>query len=215
MKFKNKDINSYYIDKITNFNENNLENNININHLNAIFNMTYREMFENYYLKSTKELFQNENYDESFETHINNLIKKYGYEYAMKFKQNAENFIKFYISSKQRLHRIPINNNTKTNNNNIFISEKNSFKLNEKTQNSQAEINNLKKCLNGKNDFNDSNITKNDKKYFEIIKDNIISDINNYKTHSNSSRNSTDGEEGDKNLLNKKRSGPFNVCFCD
>ena len=212
-KFKNKDINSYYIDKITNFNENNLENNININHLNTIFNITYREMFENYYLKSTKELFQNEKYDESFETHLNNLINKYGFEYAMKFKQNAENFIKFYINSKQRVHRIPINNCNKKNNSNkdnIFISEKSNFGINEDNKNSETEINNLKKCLNEKN-----NITKNDKKYFEIIKDSIFSDGNNFKTHTNSSRNSTDGEEGDKNLLNKKRNGPFNVWFSD
>ena len=52
-----------------------------------------------------KELFQNEKYDESFETHINNLINKYGFEYTMKFKQNAENFINFYLYSKQRVHR--------------------------------------------------------------------------------------------------------------
>ena len=216
-KFKNKDINLYYIEKISNFNESNLENSINVSKLNEIFNMTYREMFENYYLKSTKALFQNEKYDESFETHINNLINKYGYEYAMKFKQNAENFIKFYISSKQRVHRIPISNSAKTNteNNNVFISEKNNFEINKDKQNSQTEINNLKKCLNGKNDTNENSIAKGDKKYFEIIRDNIVSDGNNYKTQTNSSGNSTVSEEGDKTLLNKKRNGPFNVWFCE
>lgn len=196
-KFKNKDINLYYIEKILSINEDNL----NINELNLIFNMTYKEMYENYYLKSTKALFQNEKIDESFETHVNNLRDKYGLEYAMKFKQNAENFIKFYVCSKQRVHR--------TNQSNITSS--------------QEEINKLKNSLDEKNDCSstENSITKSDgKKFFEITRDGALCE-GICKTQPNSSGNSCNGEDGEKSekmeksMLGKKRGGPFNVWFCE
>ena len=201
-KFKNKDINLYYIEKILNANENNL----NINELNLIFNMTYKEMYENYYLKSTKALFQNEKIDESFETHVSNLKNKYGLDYAMKFKQNAENFIKFYICSKQRIHR--------TFSSNIISKE----------EINQKEINKLKNSLNEKNDCfsTENSLNKNEgKKFFEITRDNVMCDGNICKTQPNSSGNSCNGEDGekseklDKNILGKKRGGLFNVVFCE
>ena len=114
-KFKDKDINLYYIEKIMQMKNDN--ENMGINALKEILNMSYKDMMNNFYLKSTKKLFENEKIDESFEKHIENLIIKYGFNYAMKFRQNAENFVQFYISSKQRNH--------KASNANINIQDKN------------------------------------------------------------------------------------------
>ena len=104
-KFKDKDINLYYIEKIFQMNSNNLFENDSINTLQQLLNTSYKDMMNNFYLKSTKKVFENEKIDESFEKHIENLTIKYGYNYAIKFKQNAENFVNFYISSKQRNHK--------------------------------------------------------------------------------------------------------------
>ena len=199
-KFKNKDINLYYIEKIAQMKGVNPINNANINFLNDILNIPYKDMMNNFYLKSTKKLFENEKIDESFEKHIENLMEKYGYNYAMKFKQNAENFVNFYINSKKRNHK----NNTE-----IFYSDKEN----------QNEIQNLKLFLNKENI---SPNLKQDKKFFEIKRDNSNGDTskcNTIQTQSNSG--SSDGgseqEENDKNekdtkrFLNKKTSGLFNV----
>ena len=104
-KFKDKDINLYYIEKIFQMKSNNLFENDNIITLQQLLNTSYKDMMNNFYLKSTKKVFENEKIDESFEKHIENLTIKYGYNYAIKFKQNAENFVNFYISSKQRNHK--------------------------------------------------------------------------------------------------------------
>ena len=104
-KFKDKDINLYYIEKIFQMKSNNLFENDSINTLQQLLNTSYKDMMNNFYLKSTKKVFENEKIDESFEKHIENLTIKYGYNYAIKFKQNAENFVNFYISSKQRNHK--------------------------------------------------------------------------------------------------------------
>ena len=104
-KFKDKDINLYYIEKIFQMKSNNLFENDSINTLQQLLNNSYKYMMNNFYLKSTKKVFENEKIDESFEKHIENLTIKYGYNYAIKFKQNAENFVNFYISSKQRNHK--------------------------------------------------------------------------------------------------------------
>ena len=104
-KFKDKDINLYYIEKIFQMKSNNLFENDSINTLQQLLNTSYKDMMNNFYLKSTKKVFENEKIDESFEKHIENLTIKYGYNYAIKFKQNAENFVNFYTSSKQRNHK--------------------------------------------------------------------------------------------------------------
>ena len=104
-KFKDKDINLYYIEKIFQMKSNNLFENDSINTLQQLLNTSYKDMMNNFYLKSTKKVFENEKIDESFEKHIENLTIKYGYNYAIKFKQNAENFVNFYISSKQINHK--------------------------------------------------------------------------------------------------------------
>ena len=117
-KFKDKDINLYYIEKIMQIKSNNENENLGINALKDILNMSYKDMMNNFYLKSTKNLFENEKIDESFEKHIENLIIKYGFNYAMKFKQNAENFVQFYLSSKQRNHKGNLNQNEQEKNQN-------------------------------------------------------------------------------------------------
>ena len=199
-KFKNKDINLNYIEKLSKLNENN-NLDIHLIELNKILNLTYKEMFEKYYLKSTKQIFINDKNDESFETHINHLINKYGFEYTMKFKQNAENFINFYLYSKQRIPKNLKNQN-----------------FSEESKNSEYEIKNLKNSLNAKNSFPQ---TKKEKRYFEIIRNNSVIDNSNSKTQPDSSGNSINEEEEknekteNKNLIGKKRNGPFNVLLCN
>ena len=194
-KFKDKDINLYYIEKIMQMKSNNEFENIGINTLKEILNTSYKDMMNNFYLKSNKKLFENEKLDESFETHIENLIIKYGYDYAIKFKQNAENFVQFYISSKQRNHK-GINNSINN------------------TQEKNQNYDNLKMSLNN----NKSNILnlneKVEKKFFEIIRDNTIGDVSKSITtltmsQSDSCDGSSDREE--KSFLNKKRKGIFDV----
>ena len=73
-KFKDKDINLYYIQKIMQLKANTEEENLGIHFLREILNTTYKDMMNNFYLKSTKKLFENEKIDESFEKHIENLI---------------------------------------------------------------------------------------------------------------------------------------------
>ena len=194
-KFKDKDINLYYIEKIMQMKSNNEFENIGINTLKEILNTSYKDMMNNFYLKSNKKLFENEKLDESFETHIENLIIKYGYNYAIKFKQNAENFVQFYISSKQRNHK-GINNSINN------------------TQEKNQNYDNLKMSLNN----NKSNILnlneKVEKKFFEIIRDNTIGDVSKSITtltmsQSDSCDGSSDREE--KSFLNRKRKGIFDV----
>ena len=194
-KFKDKDINLYYIEKIMQMKSNNEFENIGINTLKEILNTSYKDIMNNFYLKSNKKLFENEKLDESFETHIENLIIKYGYNYAIKFKQNAENFVQFYISSKQRNHK-GINNSINN------------------TQEKNQNYDNLKMSLNN----NKSNILnlneKVEKKFFEIIRDNTIGDVSKSITtltmsQSDSCDGSSDREE--KSFLNKKRKGIFDV----
>ena len=186
-KFKDKDINLYYIEKIMQMKNDN--ENIGINALKEILNMSYKDMMNNFYLKSTKKLFENEKIDESFEKHIENLIIKYGFNYAMKFRQNAENFVQFYISSKQRNH--------KANNANINNQDKN------------QKFDNLKISLdNDKNNI----LNKVEKKFFEIIRDNGDASKS-ITTMTLSQSDSCDGssEREDKSFLNKKRKCLFDV----
>ena len=205
-KFKNKDINLYYIEKISQIKGINPINNANINFLNEILNIPYKDMMTNFYLKSTKKLFENEKNDESFEKHIENLMNKYGYNYAMKFKENAENFVNFYINSKQRNHK---------NNSDIFYLSS--------SDKENHEIQNLKLFLNNKE--NDILNSKNEKKFFEIIRDNSTGDTSKCNTILTQSQSGScdvvsEQEENEKNekeekdtkmFLNKKRSGLFNV----
>ena len=187
-KFKDKDINLYYIEKIMQIKSNNQneKENLGIDNLKQILNTSYKDMMNNFYLKSTKNLFENEKIDESFEKHIENLIIKYGYNYAMKFKQNAENFVQFYISSKQRNHK----------GNNLIPN----------AQEKNHNFNNLKMSLNNNKNFIE-------KKFFEIIRDNSNGDVSkSITTLTLSQSDSCDGsEKEEKSFLNKKRKCLFDV----
>ena len=190
-KFKNKDINLYYIEKISQIKGINGINNANIQTLNEILNISYKDMMNNFYLKSTKKLFEHEKIDESFEKHIENLMNKYGYNYAMKFKQNAENFVNFYATSKQRNHK----NNGEISF--LFTSEKD--------KENQNEIKNLKFSLKEENDILN---TTSGKKFFDIIKDNSTGESKCNSIQTQSQSGSCDGgseqEENEKNEKEKK-----------
>ena len=196
-KFKDKDINLYYIQKIMQIKGNSEEENIGINTLRQILNTTYKDMMNNFYLKSTKKLFENEKLDESFEKHIENLIIKYGFNYAMKFKSNAENFVQFYLSSKQRNHRVSNNKNQNGNEN-----EPNYDGLKMSLNNEKSNILNLNE--------------KSEKKFFEIIRDNSNGDASKSITaitmsHSDSCDGSSSSDREDKSFLNKKRKCLFDI----
>ena len=194
-KFKDRDINLYYIEKIMQIKPVNENENLGVNALKNILNISYKDMMNNFYLKSTKKLFENEKIDESFEKHIENLIIKYGFDYAMKYKQNAENFVQFYLSSKQRNHR-GLNN------------------LNQKGEDKNQNYDCLKKKLNHETDNILNSKEKAEKKFFEIIRDNSNGDASKSITALTMSQSdSCDGlsEREDKSFLNKKRKCIFDV----
>ena len=66
-----------------------------------ILNMTYKDLYINYYLKSTK-INSSEN---SFESHKEKLLLLHGKEYLDKFIENAEHFVEFFVNSKNRKSR--------------------------------------------------------------------------------------------------------------
>ena len=63
-----------------------------------ILNMTYKDFFINYYLKSNEQ-------DDSYEAHKEKIIEIYGKEYLDKFIKNAETFVEFFKSTKKRKSR--------------------------------------------------------------------------------------------------------------
>ena len=93
-KYQNKNINSECIDYIM---ENRELNSSIVN----LLNMTYEEMYLNYYLKSTKSDFDSEP-NESYEFHKEKLRNKYGEEYLKKYIKNAEDLILFYNFGQKR-----------------------------------------------------------------------------------------------------------------
>ena len=66
-----------------------------------ILNMTYKDLFTNYYLKSDKNDISNN----SYEAHKEILLKKYGEKYLSLFIRNADNFNEFFINGKIRKTR--------------------------------------------------------------------------------------------------------------
>ena len=63
-----------------------------------ILNMTYKDLYTDYYLKSTK----NNSPDNSLEKDKEILLKLYGNEYLDKFNKVSQNFVEFFINGKQR-----------------------------------------------------------------------------------------------------------------
>jgi len=66
-----------------------------------ILNMTYKDLYINYYLKSTK----NNTKDNSYEAHKENILSLYGKEYLDIYIKNTENFMEFFMNEKNRKSR--------------------------------------------------------------------------------------------------------------
>ena len=96
-----------------------------------ILNMTYKDLYINYYLKSKEEEY-------SYESNKEILFDKYGKEYLDKFIQNAEHFIEFFYSGKNRKTRkqkeieeidIPIENTESISTNDISDNDNKTKKM--------------------------------------------------------------------------------------
>ena len=68
-----------------------------------ILNMTYKDLYNDYYLKSTKD----NNGDNSFEAHKEKILKLYGKEYLDKYIKNTKDFVEFFMNGKNRKCRKP------------------------------------------------------------------------------------------------------------
>ena len=68
-----------------------------------ILNMTYKDLYNDYYLKSTKD----NNGDNSFEAHKEKILKLYGKEYLDKYIKNTKDFVEFFMTGKNRKCRKP------------------------------------------------------------------------------------------------------------
>jgi hypothetical protein len=90
-KYQNKQNNLECLEKI-------MENPKTNNEVIKLLNMTYEDLYLNYYLKSTKE-------PESYEKHKEKLRQKHGERYVNKFIKNAEELINFYNICKERKSR--------------------------------------------------------------------------------------------------------------
>jgi hypothetical protein len=89
----------------------NKENNINVikfikkqkdnEEILNILNMSYKDLYTEYYLKSTK----NNTLENSFESHKEKLLSLNGKEYLDKFIENANHLVEFFMNSKNRKAR--------------------------------------------------------------------------------------------------------------
>ena len=68
-----------------------------------LLDTNYKDMYLNYYLKSTKETFKDEDSDESYESHLKKLEKTHGKEYIFDYKRNAKELISFFYKIKKRV----------------------------------------------------------------------------------------------------------------
>ena len=93
-KYQNKDNNKECIEYIKKQKDN--------EEIIQILNMTYRDLYSNYYLKSIKNDMSDSN---SYEEHKENLLKEYGKEYLNIFIENAEKFVDFFTYGKNRKSR--------------------------------------------------------------------------------------------------------------
>ena len=130
-KYKNQENNKNCIKFIENKKDN--EKIINI------LNMTYEQLYTNYFLKSTK----NNSQEYSYEAVKEKLLKLNGKKYLDKFVENAESFVEFFMKTKIRKSRkikeieninIPMENETieTANDSNELISDDNEEKKKKK-----------------------------------------------------------------------------------
>jgi hypothetical protein len=97
-KFRDKDKNKIIVELIMNKADKESE-------IIKFLNMSYKDFFLNYYLKSTKKTFEGEQEDESYEAHIEKLEKIYGNEYIINFKRNAKTLVQFFYKCKERIRK--------------------------------------------------------------------------------------------------------------
>ena len=127
-KYQKKEINNECINHV-------LSHPDNYKEVVKYLNLTYKDMYLNYYLHSTNQTFFGENIDESYEAHKEKLRKKYGDKYVENYVKNAENLINFYKTCQKRKSRkqpndektIPLNEDKKkvlNYNNNYNIEKK-------------------------------------------------------------------------------------------
>ena len=122
-KYKNKNNNI----KLIKF----IETQQNTEEFRNIWNITYKDLFTDYYLKSTK----NDNQDNSYEAHKEKLLAIYGKEYLDKYIQNSENFVEFFTNGKIRKNKktyeiltvnIPLENeSTESSSKEVFMNKEN------------------------------------------------------------------------------------------
>ena len=106
-KFQDKDKNIISLELIMRNKEKNQE-------VLKLLDLNYKDMYINYYLKSTKKTFEGYPEDESFESHIIKLKKKYGKKYGIEYKKNAESLINFFNTCKKRIRKkVNISSNKK------------------------------------------------------------------------------------------------------
>lgn len=94
-KYNDKDRNRIIVDLILNKADKDSE-------IIKFLNISYKDLFINYYLKSTKKTFEGELEDESYEAHIEKLQRIYGKRYIENFKRNAISLVTFFYKSKKR-----------------------------------------------------------------------------------------------------------------
>lgn len=97
-KYQNKNKNKFILYLVMNKSNQNSE-------IMKILNLSYKDMYINYYLKSTKQLFEGQYFDESYEEHLIKLEKKFGIKYALDYKRNAESFISFFYICQKRVRK--------------------------------------------------------------------------------------------------------------
>ena len=127
-KFRDKDKNKIIVELIMNKAGKESE-------IIKFLNMSYKDFFLNYYLKSTKKTFEGEQEDESYEAHIEKLEKIYGNEYIINFKKNAKSLVQFFYKCKERIRKKKVTqlispvfiNNPFPNYINPFIANENIF----------------------------------------------------------------------------------------
>ena len=66
-----------------------------------ILNMEYKDLYSDYYLKSTKI----DNQENSYEAHKEKILALYGKEYLDKYIKNVENFLEFFMTGKNRKNK--------------------------------------------------------------------------------------------------------------
>ena len=103
MKIKDiiKDVSNRYFDQTSNQKIiESIENSNNI--INKYLNMTYMQMYQDLYLNSKSEIFQNEKNDHSFEGHLKKIKQLNGIAYYEKFNMIAKNFVDYFVGNRKK-----------------------------------------------------------------------------------------------------------------